>query len=208
MPDPTMDNRTREHSGEHAIESGALAEAIGRGDRDAEQLFAQHYMPRIRAMLMVRTRSRELAADLAQEALMDSLCVLRKGQLRDTARLSSFVLGVARNVLLEHIRGCARERNKTELPPDLPAAMTLDPLVEAEREAIAAQALASLDQTDRRILEMTLVEGMKPGLIASQLGMSPDVVRQRKTRATRRIMETVRSMSQKPGTGHKPSGKN
>jgi DNA-directed RNA polymerase specialized sigma24 family protein len=39
----------------------------------------------------------------------------------------------------------------------------------------------------------TLVEGEKPGEIAQQLGLSSEVVRQRKSRAVKKVSEYIRS---------------
>jgi RNA polymerase sigma-70 factor (ECF subfamily) len=53
--------------------------------------------------------------------------------------------------------------------------------------------LNRLDRLDRRILSLTLLEGLKPGEIASRLQMSVDVVRQRKCRALRELAEMLGS---------------
>jgi len=53
---------------------------------------------------------------------------------------------------------------------------------------------------------MTLVDSLKPGVIAERLGLNPDVVRQRKLRATRRVMEIVRELSQSGNASHRDTG--
>jgi DNA-directed RNA polymerase specialized sigma24 family protein len=65
-----------------------------------------------------------------------------------------------------------------------------------QRRVLAMNAIAGLDPTDKMILQLTLVEGLKPGKIAERLGMSSDVVRQRKIRATRRVADYVADRSQ------------
>lgn len=189
-----------------AQEDVLLVEALARGDRAAEDTFARRFLGRTRAMFLARTRNVDLASDLAQEAVLESLCALRKGQLREPAKLAAFVLGVARNVLYQHLRGSVRDLAKEELPDEVPAVLQPDPLVEAERQEMAAKAIASLDPTDRQILHMTLIEDLKPGIIALKLQLSSDVVRQRKTRATRRVIEIVRRLSQSPAGGHSLTG--
>jgi len=69
------------------------------------------------------------------------------------------------------------------------------------------EAISKLDPSDKAILHLTLVEGLKPGLIAEKLGLSPDVVRQRKVRATRRVAESVASRSQNSILLHYTTGK-
>ena len=71
---------------------------------------------------------------------------------------------------------------------------------------MAISAIATLDPIDRSILHLTLVEGLKPGVIATRMGMSSDVVRQRKVRATRKLMEFVQNQSQNDFPTHSIAG--
>ena len=64
------------------------------------------------------------------------------------------------------------------------------------------EAIAGLDPVDKAILQMTLVDGLKPGVIAQKLGMDSNVVRQRKLRATRRVVEIVSGRSQSDSSNH------
>ena len=66
---------------------------------------------------------------------------------------------------------------------------------QAERNAQVRSALGTLPAMDRRILLMTLVQGMKPGAIARRLSLSDDVVRARKSRAIRKVKEYVDRLS-------------
>jgi len=175
-----------------------LVTRIAAGDRDAEHDFALRYLQPVRAMLLARSRNPDLAADLQQEVLMEAICALRRGQLRDPAKLSGFVIAIARNKLNTHYRA-NRRTELLEFPDDLPDLSSATDRVEEQlRESMALEVIASLDPVDRKILEMTLVEGLKPGVIAQRLHLSPDVVRQRKLRATRRVTESVRRQSQMP----------
>jgi DNA-directed RNA polymerase specialized sigma24 family protein len=77
-----------------------------------------------------------------------------------------------------------------------------DKVEEQERETLAMNAIASLEPLDKTILQMTLVDGLKPGIIAQRLRLNPDVVRQRKLRATRRVIDFVRRQSQTEKPDH------
>jgi DNA-directed RNA polymerase specialized sigma24 family protein len=46
---------------------------------------------------------------------------------------------------------------------------------------------------DRQILRLTLVDGCKPGEIAQNLKLHPDVVRARKSRALKKIRQAITS---------------
>jgi RNA polymerase sigma factor (sigma-70 family) len=177
-----------EKATEAASNNEQLAVAIASGNREAEELFVQRYLPRVRAMLLARTRNPELTADLQQDVMLEAICALRRGQLREAAKLPAFVLGIARNLLSNHFENAARQPVFLERPDDLPdLTNATDELADRQQQALARRAIADLAQVDQSILHLTLVEGLKPGAIAERLRLSPDVVRQRKVRATRKI---------------------
>ncbi|HEY2860278.1 MAG TPA: sigma-70 family RNA polymerase sigma factor [Terracidiphilus sp.] len=189
-----------------ASQSARLILAISQGNRDAEQEFAERYMPPVRAMLMARLRDPDLAADLKQDVMIEALCALRKGQIQDPEKLSQFVYGIARNCLNNYFRS-SRRVTAVELPEELPDLSDNTEQRELhDREQSALRAIESLDRIDRAILQMTLVDGLKPGAIADQLRLNPDVVRQRKLRATRRVTEFLRRESQKSSVVHIHAG--
>jgi RNA polymerase sigma factor (sigma-70 family) len=163
----------------------------------------ERYQPRVRAMVLARTRNYEVTADLVQDVIIEALCALRRSQLREASKLTPFVLGIARNLLNSHFRAVSRQPESLELPDDLPdlssAAARLE---DEERESAAMQALSRLEPVDRTILRMTLVDGLKPGVIAQRLRLKPDVVRQRKLRATRRLIDFLSGRSQNASTVH------
>ncbi len=114
--------------------------------------------------------------------------------MREPENLASFVYGVARNLLNDRVRREAREKSDPLRPgDDFPAP---DPSPEDERVHIARREIEQLDPVDRKILLMTLVEGLKPGEIASAMRMSSDVVRQRKSRSLKKIVENMNRLSQ------------
>jgi RNA polymerase sigma-70 factor (ECF subfamily) len=184
-----------------------LVQAILGGSREAEGEFVTRYLRPLRVMLLARTRDRDLAADLVQDTMIQALCALRRGNLREPAKLSAFVMAVARNVLNSHFRASVRQPESLEFPDDLPGLSTVDCVEDRERETLAMNAIASLDPLDKQILQMTLVDGLKPGIIAQKLQVNPDVVRQRKVRATRRVIDFVRGQSQTPSGAHIESGR-
>lgn len=189
-------------SEEIAQEKERLVRSIANGDSESEREFVLRYSRPVRAMLMARSRNPDLAADLQQDVMIEAICALRRGQLRDPAKLTPFVLGIARNLLKNSFRTSSRTVS-LELPEDLPELNSeTGRLQEQEWETRALHAISGLDAVDRSILQMTLIDGLKPGEIAERLHMNPDVVRQRKLRATRRVIELVRGASQKQDSRH------
>jgi RNA polymerase sigma-70 factor (ECF subfamily) len=165
--------------------------AIGAGDPAAEAAFAAHFAPRVRAMLRARLRQADAVPDLTQDTLVAAILALRKGQLRDADRLPAFVHGVARNIANNHLRG---EHRRGEAPLDDELAGRLvagDVREDEERRGMVARGLAAIAPADREVLQLTLVDGLHPREIAQRLSLSSDTVRQRKTRALRRLMAAV-----------------
>jgi RNA polymerase sigma factor (sigma-70 family) len=177
-------------------ELARVAERIRDGDATAEDEIFRQFSDRVRMFVGVRTRDAELARDLAQEIMIHVLTALRRGQLRELDRVGAFIYGTARNVVNNHFRTGGREQTE-ELPLDLatPAPTPADQFEANERHGLMRRALARLDRGDSQILLMTLVDGLKPGEIAYQLGLTSEVVRARKSRALKRIMERIDELS-------------
>ena len=193
---------------EAAQENERLVRAIVDGDREAEQAFAARYLRPVRAMLLARSRNADMTADLVQDVMIEAICALRRGQMREPAKLSSFVLAIARNRLNNYYRSSTRSPESLEFPDNLPdLSSSEERLEEQERETRALNAISILEPLDKTILQMTLADGLKPGIIAQRLGLNPDVVRQRKLRATRRVIDFVRSPSQTGMSGLNVVGK-
>jgi RNA polymerase sigma-70 factor, ECF subfamily len=143
---------------------------------------------------MARVRARDLGADdLTHEVLIAAITALRRGQLRDAERLGPFVAGVARNVINNRLRS-ARGPVHEPIVEHEHAAPVVDlthELARRERVRTLREAMEGLSAEDRRILMLTLVDGLKPGQIAERLGLGEEVVRTRKSRAIKRLRERV-----------------
>jgi RNA polymerase sigma factor (sigma-70 family) len=178
-------------AGEETV--GVVARILA-GDRGAEAELVGFLSPRVFSILCARTQDREASRDLLHDALIGILKVLRHGELREPAKLPAFVASVARNVAHSHLRNRVRARLSQPLPDDFPAPAATDAMMASERQARVQRALAQLDATDREILTRVLSGGQKLSAIAVSLGLSPEAVRQRKSRALRKVTEIVKGM--------------
>jgi len=184
-------------------ESERLVKAIASGDREAEQRLVSLYLPKVKLVLKARTRNAEFASDLLQDVMMEAICALRSGQLREPAKLPAFILGIARNLLNNHFRGMARQPASLESPDEvLDLTDATEAIAVQQEHDLVRSAISALNPTDQSILQMTLAEGLKPGVIAERLGLNPDMVRQRKLRATRKLVDFVSRLSQKRLAAH------
>ena len=173
-----------------------VAHRIRAGDPSAEEELVREFGERLRVFVVMRTRDREAARDLGQENMINVLTALRDGRLRDSERLAAFVYGTARNVVNNYLR-TRRDERAGGLLDDV-AAATADPAAEFEtgqQQGLVRRALARLSRADRGILLLTLVDGLKPGEIAYRLGLTAEVVRARKARALKKVIERVNALS-------------
>ncbi len=148
----------------------------------------------------VRLHGSDAAQDIAQDTMAAVLQALRTGAPREPEKLPGFVLGIARNLINNHLRLEARGRSVVAAVEALPErAAPVDAkggaAFDEERRALVRQALARLKPVDRRIVMLTLVEGMSPRRIAPLVGLAPEAVRTRKTRAVMAIRNRIERLT-------------
>ncbi len=178
-------------------ELASLAARVRDGERSAEDTLVDLFYERVRLVVLYRIRDTEAARELAQDVLMAVVTALRHGGIHDGEKLTAFVYGTARNHMNSYFRSSARRPGDDTLVLDYPAAPAADPIESAERAALVRQALATLEANERKILLLTLVDGMKPGDIARRLGLSDEVVRARKSRAIKKVALLMHKLSRK-----------
>jgi RNA polymerase sigma-70 factor, ECF subfamily len=179
------------------VDYADLVSRLALGDTAAETALAEYFGPRMRAMMLARTRDADLARDLAQDALLALLQALRQGQLRDSERLPAFAHGIARNIVNNYFRTRQREPQRQPLMDDM-AVINPEQDRADEDEArldLVRRGLADLSPSDREILRLTLADGLKPGEIAEKLNLPAEVVRARKSRAQKRIVAAIEKLS-------------
>lgn len=173
----------------------ALAERVRAREPSAEEELVRLFTGRIGVMARTRLRDAEAARDVTQDVLLAVVRALRDGHLRDPERLTAFVCGTARNLISNHIRTRMRVPPEDQIDDELLISTDPDLLDRRERSALVRGALAELGPTDRRILLLTLSDGLKPGEIAVRLGLTSEVVRTRKSRALRKMAERIEALS-------------
>jgi RNA polymerase sigma-70 factor (ECF subfamily) len=177
-----------------------IPQRIAAGDRAAESDLIDYYLRRVYALILARLRDPELARDLTQDVLMGVLTAVRAGRLREHSALDGFVLGAARNHISNYFRQRSRQPVMEEVSPELRAPAIDDRLEIRERGEILRKALRRLTGEEREILRLTTVEQLSPAEIALRLGLASEAVRQRKSRALRRLGEFVaKFQSRRPG---------
>ena len=142
--------------------------AAQRGDRRAFAELYRRFHRAVHGVVLAKVRYGD-AADLVQDVF--AIVLERLRQLGEPAAFPGWILSIARNKAIDHVRG------KKPIPmgedlPELP--------VEASRRPEAEQVLAALRELPEAYQEtmiLRLVEGMNGPEIAEQTGLSPGSVR-------------------------------
>ena len=148
-----------------AEELPVVVAAARRGDRAAFAELYRRFARAVHGVVLARVRYAE-AADIVQDVF--AIALERLPQLGEPAAFPGWLLAIARNRAVDHLRG----RKPTDELPDLP--------VEASRTAEVAQvltALRALPEAYQETMILRLVEGMSGPEIAEQTGLSPGSVR-------------------------------
>jgi RNA polymerase sigma factor (sigma-70 family) len=162
-----------------------LAQRLQAGDQASEDELARLFYPHLLAMAASRLNDRETAREIAQEAILGVVSALRMGRVREPERLPAFVLGTGRNLINNYLREKVQRpepitlgHEETSIPdPDPDAGESV--LEKEEKRDVVFDALLTLKHVDRRILYLTLAEGLKPQEIAAEMGLKPDIIRVR-----------------------------
>lgn len=134
-----------------------LAARIRAGDRRAEERIVELYGRGVAIILDRHTNGRPEAEDLYQETFRLALEKLRRGELREPAKLPGFLAQMARNLAIEHYRKAARRQTEPDSDAILgfaaPGTGPLAELLVRDNAALVRRALRDLaNERDRQIL--------------------------------------------------------
>ena len=191
-----------------------LARRILAGDPGSEDEFVRIFYPHVMSIALGRLRDVEAAREVAQDTLMGVLRALREGGLREPEKLPSFVSRTALNRVNTAIQKLIEQRASTATNPngedllDVRPEAAGEPTVdEEERRKLVRAALRKLKPVDRKILTLTLADGLNPREIALRLGLKPENIRNHKSRAVKIIHREVRKVIRKGTIGGQIDGK-
>lgn len=154
-----------------AVDEGAVAPvtsvvaAAQRGDRAAFAELYRRFHRAVHGVILAKVPYRD-AADLVQDTF--AIALERLPQLAEVAAFPGWLLMIARNRAIDHLRSTKPSDELPELP------------VAASRAAEVAQvltALRALPEAYQETLVLRLVEGLSGPEIAEQTGLSPGSVR-------------------------------
>ena len=173
-------------------QAAALAALVTEGRRAAENTLASLFYDSVRSFLLSRTRDRQAAAELTDDVLMAALLALRRGLVRDPGKIGAFIHGIAVHLANNHRRRRNRELPTRSVSCDIPDPIAPDLLAHADQLDAVHRVLEALEQTDRRILQMLLDDGLSETEVAERMSLKVATVRQRKRRMIRKLGERLR----------------
>ena len=126
--------------------------------------------------------------DTAEDILQDVYLKIHSsiGSVRDTSRLTSWIYQITRNAIIDQYR---RARPQSELQEDYIAPQVEDPDIYAELASSVRGMLNCLVTSDRQVLELADLHGIKQDEIAKQLGISLSGTKSRIQRARQKLKQ-------------------
>jgi RNA polymerase sigma-70 factor (ECF subfamily) len=169
-----------------------LLEAWGRGDAAAGDALVQRYYDKILRFFDIRAAAQ--AEDLAQKTFLT--CLERRHALRDLTSFRAFLFGIARNHLLHHIRGRAKDSVGGEFEDfasEQPSPSRIVAMYEEQR--LLLRALQALSVDAQQILQLYYWEQLQSPEIGAALGIQVSTVTTRLSRARKSLLDAVTRIS-------------
>ncbi len=180
---------------------GELLAAVVAGDGAAFATFYRRHLPTVVGFLLRETGDREATADLTAEVFAAIFLVARRFRPRGPGSARPWVLGIARNKLLEsRRRGRVEDRARRRLAFE-PEVLDDDDLARVDELAAAGDqpVLALVEQLpkdQRDAVRSRVLEDREYGEIARELNCSELVARQRVSRGLSRLRNQMTEREQ------------
>jgi RNA polymerase sigma-70 factor, ECF subfamily len=162
----------------NSTDAGAdLVSRIRAGDQQAETELVERYSDGVKIIIRRETGSASVADDLYQETFRIVIEKIRRGDVREPEKLSGFVCGVAKNLVIDHFRRAARQEGVREVEeaaflPDT-APDQLETLLRKEQADIVRQVLKEMrNERDIQILFRFYLAEDKKERICADLGLT------------------------------------
>ena len=174
---------------EHVIEE------LRAGSPSAFEAVYRSEKARVYGLLLRLSGDSHMAADLFQNVWLK--LVRNASRLRPDTNLRGWLVTVARNEFVSHKRAQALDLSRLlAIGLDAPVVSDATPA----RLTDLARALDELGEGGREVLLVTSVEGLTPEQAASALGVSDVALRQRLSRAGKRLSAALERISQDVAT--------
>lgn len=183
----TMEEGYLRHRGElpPAERCEILLAGMARGDSAAFESFYRATDRTIYAYALSLTRNHHDA----QDVMMETYIRLRQGagSYQAQGKPMAWVFSVARNTAMSHLRTAAREQARETLPEE-----AMPPLEESSLERLVLKtALEELEETEREIVMLHAVSGLRHREIGDVLGLPLGTVLSKYTRGLAKLRKKL-----------------
>lgn len=165
------------------------------GDQEAfEALYGLYFTPVFRYLLL-RTKNKKDAEDIAQTVFVKLATANAMYQERSSAPLA-YLFTIARNALIDWRRkeshGIVYDDEELTTTLEHSRAYASDETTGREERDLVARALVLLDDVARQVVELRFIQGYSGREIAKAIGKSEDAVRQIQSRAFKKLRKTLK----------------
>ncbi len=172
----SLNGRPGAFSGSLVNSSADLVTRACRGDHEAFRLIFERYSRPVISFIYDQVNDRELAEELAQETFVRAYRSLNS--LREEAKLSTWLFGIAKNVAREWLRAHLKRKQQVDLDDrqvlDLSdqAPVPVDDLLGKEFNEVVQRSLALLDEDKRLVFTLRIFHQCSYEEIAEITGFS------------------------------------
>jgi len=179
-------------------EDEELVRSIAQGDTDAFRKLFQRYYSRVHAFVLRRLGDSTAAEDTTVETFAELWRTAKR--FRGESRPSTWIYGIAHFKALAARRAASRNKRSKVISVDFetlsraPAEEVFEQKLEAREEVRRVrQAIQSLPQRYRQVIELAFFENLPYGDIARRLGMAEGTVKTQVSRARQRLRRQLAS---------------
>ncbi|MBO0861232.1 MAG: sigma-70 family RNA polymerase sigma factor [Chloracidobacterium sp.] len=154
-----------------------LVTGILAGDRRADAELVERYSRGVMIIIRREVHDMAVAEDILQETFRIVLEKIRRGDLRMPERLSGFICGVARSLVINYFRHAARQVGMSEIgeaaPLPYPAPDQLQELLRKEKADLVRQVLEDMpNERDIQVLYRFYIADDEKEQICADLGLT------------------------------------
>jgi len=180
-------------------------DGVRRGDGHAIAALYDRYSSLVFSLGLRMLGDRESTEELVQEVFLRAWRQAATYQ-PSLGRLSSWLLGIARNLAVDELRRRGVRPQRAAGDPEEQLAQVASTNTESPEEEVVSSAqraeiqhaLATLPPPQRRVMELAYYSGLTQAEIAEQLGDPLGTVKTRMRLATQKLREILREMDQVP----------
>jgi RNA polymerase sigma-70 factor (ECF subfamily) len=172
----SLNGRPGAFSGSLVNSSADLVTRACRGDQEAFRLIFERYSRPVISFLYDQVNDRELAEELAQETFVRAYRSLNS--LREEAKLSTWLFGIAKNVAREWLRSHLKRKLQVDIDDEQvldlsdQAPVPENRLLDKEFNEVVQRSLAMLDDDKRLVFTLKIFQQCSYEEIAEITGFS------------------------------------